>query len=276
MKKICIVTLILSINAFAQFTDRGMTTLTADKVNIKGDSYFTKAVQVIDCPTASILRGGDFRAGIRAYEFGGLNARLSVGISNRIMFGVSYGGLDIIGNQQQIQWNPMPGVHFIYRIVDESMKFPAIVAGFDSQGYGYWYTDDEDSPEYNESINGRYDFKSRGFFVTVSKGYSSIIDIGLHAGLSTSLEQSNGKISPTLYMATDMMVARDLAFLLEYDFSVNDPDIHTKGILNTGIRWAFGSNMFFEFSLKNMLGSKDLSPDVRRIIKLTYYGHIID
>ncbi len=76
-------------------------------------------------------------------------------------------------------------------------------------------------------------------------------------------------------MGADFHLAPDLALLMEYDFAINDNHIHSKGIFNIGVRWAFGPNMFFEFDLKNMLGSDDKNPDVRRILKLTYYGSVL-
>ncbi len=273
-----------SLVAQRQFDDR---TYGAGRVIIQDESYFTKPVQIIDMPTASILRGGAFRAGTRIYEEGGLLASLSAGVSNKVMFGVSFGGLDIVGNAQKITWNPTPGVHFIYRVSEESMKMPAIVLGFDSQGYGPYYPSSTDAPPadscgcptsypYNKDMNDRYHFKSRGFYAVVSKGYATFVTAGLHAGVSYSLDKGeNEKTSPTIFMASDIHVARDLAFLIEYDFALNDTKFYPRGLLNLGARWAFGRNMFFDFDLQNFLGSEGGTTDIRRIIKLTYYGSIL-
>ena len=89
--------------------------------------------------------------------------------------------------------------------------------------------------------------------------------------------------APTLYLATNTLLARDLAVLFEYDFAVNDESNYPKGLLNVGIRWAFGPNMFFEFNIENILGKEEIEDElagtrdisaVRKILKLTYYGHI--
>jgi len=274
----------VTLSAQNQFGDR---TYGASRVIIQEESYFNKPIQIIDMPTASILRGGAFRAATRIYEEGGLMASLSAGVSNKVMFGVSFGGLDIIGNAQKITWNPMPGVHFVYRITEESMKLPAIVLGFDSQGFGPYYPAQEGSaaadtnaaplyPSYKD-MNDRYHFKSRGFYCVVSKGYASFVNTGLHAGVSYSIEKGVGeKRAPTIFMAGDVHFARDLALLVEYDFALNDTKYYTRGLLNMGMRWAFGRNMFFDFDLQNMLGSAENGKtDFRRIIKLTYYGSIL-
>ncbi len=271
---VAIIALLSSAVAFGQFNDRSM--YGSNKVIIKEETYFTKPIQIIDMPTASMLRGGSFRAGVRIYEQGGLLASLSAGISSKVMFGVSFGGLHIIGEEQKVAWHEMPGVHFMYRIADESLKLPSIVIGFDSQGYGLLYSADTTDVNYNEEFGGRYQFKSRGFFCTVSKGYSSVLNAGLHAGVSYTLEgEKDEKNVPTIFMGSDVHITTDLAFLLEYDFALNDTKHYPKGILNWGVRWAFGSNMFFDFDLQNFLGTKDGASDVRRIIKLTYYGSIL-
>lgn len=249
-------------------------------VILKEETYFTKPLHVIDAPTASMLRGGDFCAGVRISQEGGMVATLSAGISNRVMFGTSFGGTHIIGNEQQIIWNNMPGVHVIYRIFDESMRLPAFVIGFDSQGAGPYHSDKNvKQPLVNEAKNDsldRYDFKSRGFYCVVSKGYSSLINAGLHAGVSYSLEKGGEtKRSPTIFMATNAHVSRDLAVLVEYDFAIHDSKWYSKGILNMGLRWAFGSNIFFDFDLQNLLGSKNDGPDVRRVVTLSYYGSVV-
>jgi hypothetical protein len=273
-----------TLSAQAQFDDRSYG---AGDVIIQDESYFTKPIQIIDMPTASILRGGAFRAGTRIYEQGGVMASLSAGVSNKVMFGVSFGGLDIIGNAQKITWNPMPGVHFIYRISEESMKMPAIIVGFDSQGYGPYYkgsngaapdTSLQNSGSPAQNFFDRYHFKSRGFYAVVSKGYATFVTAGLHAGVSYSTEKGeNGSTAPTIFMAADVHVARDLAFLIEYDFALNDANLYPRGLLNVGVRWAFGRNMFFDFDLQNVLGTADEGKtDVRRIIKLTYYGSILN
>ena len=260
--------------SWAQFDDRGL--YSSNRVIIKEESYFNKPVQIIDMPTASILRGGSFRAGVRIFEQGGVLAQLSAGISNKVMFGVSYGGLNIIGASQSIQWNSIPGVQFIYRITDESMRLPAIVAGFDSQGFGPLYSSDSTQVTYDADYGDSYHFKSRGFFIAISKGYASIVNAGLHAGISYSLENGFAENNaPTIYMAMDIHLARDLALLIEYDFATNDSELYPQGLLNWGVRWAFGSNMFFDFNMQNTLGKRDGVSDVRRIVKLTYYGSIL-
>jgi len=274
---------VLTSCVFSQFDDRSL--YGNRNVSIKAESYFTKPIHIIDTPTASILRGGDFRTGVRIYEHGGVLASLSAGVSDRVMFGVSFGGLHIIGSEQKIQWNSVPGVNFVYRIFEESLRMPALVAGFDSQGYGPEYNDyledpfaAKDSSKWDPDVpyGKRYHFLSRGFFVTVSKTYSTFVNAGLHAGISYTLEKAHEtKTQPTIYMASDVHITSDLAILIEYDFGIHENSRYPGGILNLGGRWSFGNNVFFDFDIQNVLGRNNEKTDVRRIIKLTYYGSIL-
>ena len=102
----------------------------------------------------------------------------------------------------------------------------------------------------------------------MSKGYASFINAGLHAGVSYSLDKGEGEsTAPTIFMSSDLHVVSDLAFLIEYDFALNDSKIYSRGILNMGIRWAFGRNMFFDFDVQNALGTADGGKtDMRRTI----------
>lgn len=273
--------------ARAQFDDRQLSGGEASAIKFKQDSYFSKATELIDLPTASVLRPGDIRLGLRMYEEGGMLGKVSVGISNRIMFGVSYGGLNMIGNGEP-DWNPTQGVHVSYRVMEETLALPALVIGFDSQGYGRhlksFYNNAPRSQQRSLSDSGHYDrysIKSRGFFVVVSKGYSPWIKMGLHAGMNLSLEQKDDG-DPTIFMAADAIISRDIAVLAEYDFATNDDKIRGgdsgKGFLNFGLRWAFYHSMYLEFAIEDLLSKpreEKLIYGSRRIFKFVFHGRII-
>ncbi len=253
------------------------------------DKYLTRPIQLIDLPTASILAGGDLRTGIRVYEGGSILARLSVGISNRLMFGVSFTGEHLIGGED-IKWSEMPGVHFAYRVIEEDLRLPAIVLGIDTQGYGkYWRKDDYRDPENpdvpvevsnSDVLLDRYSFKARGFYCLVSKGYQSIRRVGLHAGVSMSTERRDSDNDPTLFMGSDIELIHDIIALVEYDFATNDDKITSansgRGYLNMGLRWAFTRGMTIEFDLKNILSNNKAVTGRRRILKISFHGSILN
>lgn len=273
--------------AFAQYNDRTLTQ-SSSVLEYKEDSYFSKPIKLIDLPTANILKGGALRTSLRLYEDGGALTYLSVGVSSKMMFGISFGGLHVIGDKS-VNWNDYPGVNIAFRLVEEDLVLPAISIGYDWQGYGkYWKATSYDSTIQRQVSDGtigptnvmldRYSVKSRGFYAVVSKGYQSLVRIGLHAGLNISLEDSDGDTDPTIFMGTDILLSRDLAFVTEYDFATNDDVVrgsnNGKGYLNIGIKWAFTNFMSLEFDIKNLLASQDGKSDERRIVKFVYHGSI--
>ncbi|NOY59292.1 MAG: hypothetical protein GXO75_10220 [Calditrichaeota bacterium] len=267
-----------------QFNDRSLSQQ-GQAPKVKEESYFSKPVHLIDLPTASILRGGDLRTSLRLYDQGGALSYLSVGISNRMMFGVSFGGLHVIGGEN-VKWNDRPNVHIAYRVVEENLVMPALSLGYDGQGYGvFWRRDNYNVPDSvkrtldpKKTMLDRYSVKSRGFYLVVSKGYASLWKIGLHAGMSYSLEHSDGDTDPTIFMGTDMLITRDLGLVAEYDFATNDDRIrganNGKGFLNVGFKWAITTRIYLEFDIKDLLAKKDNRPDVRRILRFVYYGSV--
>ncbi|MBN2354898.1 hypothetical protein JXO59_02235 [candidate division KSB1 bacterium] len=251
-------------------------------VLIEPESYFNKPVQLIDVPTAGLLRGGDLKASLRLYEDGGMLMRLSVAISRKMMFGISYGGDHIIGGRK-VSWNEMPGVHFSYRVVEENLVMPAIVLGLDTQGYGrYWRRSDYAdtvSVDPARRLLDRYTIKSRGFFAVVSKGYESLWKVGLHGGVNYSLEQSDKDKDINIFAGLDIQLSRDIAVVFEYDFAMNDSHLkntgNERGYLNGGFRWAFQHDMFLEFDLKNLLADREGNHDFVRILRIVYHSHIL-
>lgn len=135
---------------------------------------------LIDTPTAGTLDRGSYDVGLRLYANGGVLGDISVGLSSRLMFGISFGGENIIG-EGDIHWNPNPGIHLRYRMIDETIALPAFTVGFNSQGYG----------AYLKSAK-RYTVKSRGFFLVASKNYAFLGDLSFHGGVNYSLEKGDG------------------------------------------------------------------------------------
>jgi hypothetical protein len=216
---------------------------------------------LIDCPTAGTLYRGSFRTQIRAYHNGGLLAGIDVGILDRLMFGISYGGTNVIGIGD-IDWNPQVGVNIRYRLFEESLTMPAILVGYSSQGYG----------AYIDSTS-RYTEKSKGVFAAASKNFNFLGTFGIHAGVNYSFEDEDDS-DPNLFMGFDKSINPELAFLAEYDFALNDNEDQSlgsgKGYFNTGLKWIFASKLEIELLLKNLLKNRKDMPHMAREIRITY------
>ena len=130
---------------------------TGDWERAQSSLYDVPPRWLVDMPTAGTLPRGYFDIGFRFYPGGGTIASTNIGLSNRMMLGISFGGEGIISNGDPV-WNPGIEFNIKLRLIDEQEYFPAFSLGFCSQGNGF----------YNDQWQ-RYTFKSRGLFAVVSR-----------------------------------------------------------------------------------------------------------
>ncbi len=234
-------------------------------VGVPAFSQTMQPTLLIDTPTAGTLDRGSYTVGLRLYPGGGVLGSISVGLSGRATFGISFGGENIIG-EGDIHWNPTPGIHVRYRVIDENMVLPAITVGFNSQGYG----------PYLKPLK-RYTVKSRGFFVVASKNYAFLGDLSFHGGANYSLEKEDGDSDLNFFAGVLKSLNPDLWLVAEYDFAINDNEDNSlgsgKGYLNAALRWIFAKQLYVQFSLKNILENKKNIPYANREIKIVYQEH---
>lgn len=223
---------------------------------------------VIDKPTAGVLPRAGVDFSLRAFGEGGLIGNIDVGITDRFMFGISYGGTNVLGNDK-IEWNQTPGVTARYQFYEEGQDSPALTAGFDSQGYG----------AYVDSVK-RYVNKSPGFFVALSKSYEIFHRADGHIGVNYSLESGDGDRSPNVFVAVSTALSNSFELLAEYDFALNDDkggenSINSgKGFLNVGARLNIRDVVYIEFFVKDMLENRRNIQNANRELKITYFQFI--
>jgi hypothetical protein len=235
---------------------------------------------LIDMPTAGTLPRAYFDIGFRFYPSGGTIASTNIGLSNRMMLGVSFGGEGIISNDEPI-WNPKIEFNIKLRVIDEQEYFPAFSLGFCSQGNGF-YNDEWD----------RYTFKSRGLYAVVSRSfYFYNWTSGWHLGLNYSTEfKKDDEKDINFFVGFDATFKYNLALVAEYDVALNDnrsgipAEIFNdqgedydvvfsgkgRGYLNWGIRWLFARDLELELLLKDLLVNRRESRALTREIRLTY------
>jgi hypothetical protein len=230
-----------------------------------------RPIDLIDTPTANFLSRKYFQLKLRVYQLGGMLGGLTVGLTNRLMFGVSYGGQNIIG-QGKVSWNEAPGVNLRYRLRFEDYRFPAVSLGFNSQGYGSYYSELK-----------RYQIKSKGFYVVFSKNYFVLKDFGIHAGVNYSDENKGAEKDLNFFCGAHLMLDPELSLLWEYDFAINDNDDKSlgsgKGYMNAAVRWYFSRQLVFEFSVKNLLKNNraiddEPIPNLNRELKIIYFQNL--
>ena len=229
--------------------------------------------QIIDKPTGSILPSGSFDLGLRFFGDGGVIMGLNVGVSKRFMFGASYGGFNVLGDNEP-NWNPAPAVLARYQIINENVVLPAITLGFESQGFG----------TYADSTS-RFQYKSPGFYAVASKSYNLLERIDFHGGINVSLENNDGDSDPNLFLGMVLAVNPYLEFLTEYDLAFNDDKKEEqagatrtlgdgKGYMNAGLRLNLENVVYMEVFVKNLFDNQRQVERFTREIKITYFQFI--
>ena len=193
------------------------------------EAAVVEPVQLIDFPTAGTLMRGSFNAHLRAYAEGGILGGVDVGLTDRFMIGLAYGGTNVIG-MGPVNGNPQVGAHIRYRLIEEDLLFPAITIGYNSQGYG----------AYVDSLR-RYQNKSNGAFAVASKSFRFLGLLGLHGGINYSFEKDDGDKDLNFFIGIDKSINPELTIVAEYDFAINDNSANAigtgSGYLNAGLKW---------------------------------------
>ena len=238
-------------------------------VSIFYGQEYPPPTDLITIPTAGTLVRGSFSMDMRIQDEGGLISGLSVGITDRFQFGLSYGSPNLIGDDS-LMWYPRPEARLKYLIIDEDISMPGIAFGMNTQGLGRYY--DSDSLQ-------RYATKALGVYLAASKNWKSPVgNLGVHSGINYSfLESTDGDDDPNLFFGLDLELNPEFSVLLEYNSALNENDMTAKtmsisrgGYLNAAVRWSFVESLHLELDLNNLLFDDDIVEYFKREIKITY------
>jgi hypothetical protein len=215
---------------------------------------------IIDIPTAGIIGNGMVACDMEVYQAGGLVAGTSVGLFNRALFGISFGGEHLLGTETP-EWNPVPGIEVRIRCLDETLALPAIAIGFSSQGHG-GYIKDED----------RYLRKSPGFYAVMSKNYSALGYLGIHGGINYSLERADGNKDPDIFAGAEKTIGTFLSVIASYRMALNDNGSPSKGrgYLDAGFSLSPGRGFTIGISVRDILNNRIDGTVGDRILLLEY------
>jgi len=233
--------------------------------NMAGAQFGT----LIDMPTAGALTKGQYDFELRAYPEGGILSGFTVGLFDRLNFGVFYGGTGIIGNTSDIDWNDEPGVVIKYRLFEESYHFPALSLGYSSQGYGGLLDNDSTG-------NRRYLIKSRGLYGAFSKNfvYKDNHDFSVHLGANYNTAERDDDQGLNVFCGFDFMMNEEISLIGEYDFALDDQQDksfgESKGYLNSAVRWTFAKHLLLQVNFKDLLGNYRESATVNRELMIVY------
>ncbi len=215
---------------------------------------------LVDMPTAGMLAKGTFAVDVDFYQEGGVLAGLSAGIFERLTFGMSYGGSHLLGRENAVM-DPLPGVNVKVRLLEESVGFPALAIGFDSQGKDGYLKDLD-----------RYTVKSPGLFAVLSKNYLMLGYLSLHGGINYSFERGDGDRSFNVYAGAEKTIGPFLSFLAEYNLAMNDNSGRAigrgRGYLNAALKWSFAGSVTIGVNFKDILENSRNAAMVSRTARI--------
>ncbi|MFQ6611850.1 MAG: hypothetical protein ACE5D2_01950 [Fidelibacterota bacterium] len=224
---------------------------------------------LITIPSAGTLMRGSYSVQMRVQKDGGLITSLSVGITDRFQFGLSFGSPNLIGDDS-LKWYPRPEANLKYRLRNETGSFPGLALGIDTQGFGGYHLGKEQN---------RYDIKSWGIYTSASKNWTTPLgNMGLHAGVNYNFtEQDDGDKDVNTFFGLDMEINPELSLLVEYNAALNENDMTAKtmsisqgGYLNAAIRWTFVEHLHIEMDFNNLLFDDEKVDYFKRELKITY------
>ena len=224
---------------------------------------------LVTIPTAGTLTRGSYALEMRIQRNGGLTAGLSVGITDRFMFGLSYGASYLIGDTIPVAY-PRPEANVKYHLIDETTSMPGISIGINTQGFGDYNSD--------ESMK-RYEIKAYGVYLSASKNWKTFMgNLGIHGGTNYNFtERTDGDEDPNLFFGMDMEFNPELSIMVEYNAAFNENDetaktmsLNSSGYLNAAVRWTFVDHLHIELDFNNLLFDENRVDYFSRELKITY------
>jgi hypothetical protein len=221
------------------------------------------STEIVNVPTAGTLGQWETAVGLRVYPNGGVLADAGIGILNRLFVRFYYGGENIIG-EGSVNWNHRAGFDARFRIVDETVLFPGVAIGINTQGYGGFHADID-----------RYAIKSRGIYGVISRNYAAPFgDVGVHFGSNVSLERKDNDKDLNIFGGATVGIRNFGEWLLEYDAGLNDNEDLSlglnKGYFNTGIQFFISADFILSFHFTNLLENTKNHKSIGREIRIEY------
>jgi hypothetical protein len=217
---------------------------------------------IVDMPTAGMLGKGTYAVDVDFYQDGGVLVFLNAGIFERLSFGISYGGSKLLGSESPVM-NELPGVNLKVRILEETLGFPALVVGFDSQGKDGYIKDLD-----------RYLVKSPGLYAALSKNYTLLGYFSLHGGVNYSFERADDDRDINFYVGAEKTIGPFISAVLEYNAALNDNDGNAigkgRGYLNAALKCSLGGGLTIGLNFKDFFNNARGETMIRRTARLEF------
>jgi hypothetical protein len=198
--------------------------------------------------------------------YGEVLASLNMGFFGRAQLGAYYSGLHVLG-YGQADFAPHVGFEVKARILDEHMKYPGIVLGISTQGYGGYFDNLE-----------RYRFKSMGPYIVISKNWWSLGgNSGVHGGINYTLETEDEE-GMSFFLGVDKDIDGIAGTYIEYDIALDDNVEDDKfgegfGYLNASLWWHVTEYFKIELFLLDCLGNNAQNSSFGRGLRVTFFNN---
>jgi hypothetical protein len=213
-------------------------------------------VELIDMPTAGILDYGGYSSRTRFFSNGGVMEWISFGVFQRLNIGASMNVDRLIGTATPVQLT-RPDLQMKFRLYDGDRRLPAVVVGFDGQGYLY------NRPEL------RWNQRQRGLYLAGSQ------EIGLpglhgHAGMSISDFNSNAIFG---FLGVDYNIQDKVLLMTEWDNISSWVDSR----VNMGLRTYVTPSFHLDFAVRGIGQGGTFTNGVprgaERVVNFKYTGN---
>ncbi len=195
---------------------------------------------IVDMPTAGLLPKGSLGLTTVVFAGGGILCDASFAPIQDFNIGIGYSGVNILGNGS-VSWQGIPSTHLRYRIIDETLAFPAIVFGLQTQGRGVVQ-------------NKQFETASPGLFASSSKQFSWIGGhLAFHGGLGYSLDLPFNGRGFNAWFGAEQSLGPGAALMAECNPTMNDT---SSGLLiHLSLRWVISPGVTLELQGRDLLGT---------------------
>lgn len=229
-----------------------------------GTNAQLETLYIVDMPTAGVNPAKTIGINSLFMSEGGVLLYINYSPFRKFNCGISYSGNNIIGSEQML-FQKYPGVQISYRIIDEKLKFPAILIGVNTQGRGKYFAEDV-----------RHTILSPGVYIASSKNFKWDAGyIALHGGVNFSFDQNGDKKMPNFYFGAEQSIGKRFAINAEYNACIDEKNTgyrypNSFGTLNARLRCSLAERTTIDIALKDIFGSSTKEESIQRYIGIDY------
>jgi hypothetical protein len=220
-----------------------------------GDAF----TRLVDVQTAHTLYRAGYSLGVRVAPAGAVQTSFTVGVTDYVLAGVSYGAANVIGSGDP-DWDGEVEFELKIRLAEEREIMPGLAIGYDSRGHGAHLGD------------GGYEKASQGIYVAAVKTAPFSEFWQFHGGVSRTLEVE--KTNPGFFLGVSARLSQEFSIVAEYELGSTRRDEEEEektGYLNAGLRWVFAEQLEIDLYFRNLVGPGD-SPELSsRALSFVFY-----